>query len=45
MINKIQQAYNESQAKARKIEESKKSRKDNSGMTVGHYIVLRALGF
>ena len=28
-----------------KSEESKKSRKDNSGMTVGHYIVLRYLGF
>lgn len=46
---KIQQAYNESQAKARKIEreieESKKSRKNDSGMSVGDYIVLRYLGF
>jgi len=44
-INKIQQAYDESQAKARKIEESKKSQKDDPGMTIGDYIVLRALGF
>ncbi len=47
--NKIRQAIKEGQEKAKEMkkaeEESKKNQKNDSGMSVGDYIVLRYLGF